>query len=165
MGIERTVEWPLNCGPEDADIRVRAGMQSLDMAPTGPPGQISGSTKRALMKNRWASEVTVQVRPVGSGSEVLCRIDQVGSKHFEIAAELAEAIGEDLFDDRGAGEAIERMHKAGRVFGRKELRHLRNLLRSTERVAALGQGQYDGKQGLASRPDRRAAVLLREEPG
>jgi len=36
----------------------------------------------------------------------------------------------------------------GRVFGRKEVRHLHHLLRGTERVVILGQGQYENKQGL-----------------
>jgi Bacterial PH domain/Short C-terminal domain len=36
----------------------------------------------------------------------------------------------------------------GRLFGRKEVRHLHHLLRATERVIILGQGQYEKKQDL-----------------
>lgn len=53
-----------------------------------------------------------------------------------------------MFDDRGVAAAVERLGKARRMFGRKEVRHLRNLLRATERVLELGQGQYDEKNGL-----------------
>jgi hypothetical protein len=34
------------------------------------------------------------------------------------------------------------------LFGRKEIRHLRNILRASETVLELGQGQYEDKQGL-----------------
>jgi Bacterial PH domain len=36
----------------------------------------------------------------------------------------------------------------GRVFGRKEVRHLQHLLRGNERVIILGQGRYEKEQGL-----------------
>jgi hypothetical protein len=57
-------------------------------------------------------------------------------------------MGDEVFDDRGTVEAIEGLGKMGRVFGRKEVRHLRHLLRATERVITLGQGTYEKKQGL-----------------
>ncbi len=70
-----------------------------------------------------------------------------GTKHYEVAADIVEAVGDQLFDDRGLAAAAERLSKPGRLFGRKELRHLGNLLRHSEHVVELGQGQYEGKQG------------------
>jgi PH (Pleckstrin Homology) domain-containing protein/putative oligomerization/nucleic acid binding protein len=40
-------------------------------------------------------------------------------------------------------------------FGRKEVRHLHHLLRGSERVVILGQGQYESKQGLIALTNER----------
>jgi len=150
MTIARTIEWQLTCSPEEADSRFRRALEALEMHPEGPPGQIQGKSKRAIMKNRWSADVSVVIaRGDGGGSTARCRVEMPGgTKHFEVADDLAEAAGEDVFDDRGLPQAVERLGKAGRLFGRKEVRHLKNLLRFSERVAELGQGQYGGKQGL-----------------
>lgn len=71
-----------------------------------------------------------------------------GNKHFALLSEMAEAVGDDAFDDQGVAGALERLGKASRLFGRKEVRHLRNILRASETVLELGQGQYENKQGL-----------------
>lgn len=150
MPITRTIEWQLTCSPEEADSRFRKALSALDMTPEGPPGQVHGKSKRAIMKNRWSAEVEVIITPGGvRGSRALCRVEMPGgTKHFEVAGDIATQAGEDIFDDRGLPQAVERLGKAGRLFGRKEVAHLRNLLRFDERVAELGQGQYAGKQGL-----------------
>ena len=70
------------------------------------------------------------------------------TKHFEVLGDIAEAVGDDVYGDRGVAHAVQRLGKAARIFGRKEVRHVWNLLRSTERVTELGQGQYGNKQGL-----------------
>lgn len=69
--------------------------------------------------------------------------------------EIAGAVGDDAFNDGGIAEAIERLGKASRVFGRKEVRHLRHLIRAGENVVALGQGAYNGKQGIITLTDQR----------
>lgn len=148
MGILRTVEWKLTCPPAEADARFRQAFARLNLNPEGPPGTIRGSAKRAIMKNRWAAEVSVDLSPSEGGTAAVCRVDMAGTKHFELLGEIAEAVGDDVYDDRGVADAVQRLGKAARIFGRKEVRHVRNLLRSTERVAELGQGQYGDKQGL-----------------
>lgn len=148
MGIVRTVEWKLNCSTEEADSLFRKAFASLDVEPHGPPGSISGTAKRAIMKNRWAAKVSVDLAPLAGGSTAVCRVEMVGTKHFEVLGELAEAVGEEVFDDRGVRDAVQRLGKASRLFGRKEVHHVRNLLHSDELVYELGQGQYGGKQGL-----------------
>jgi hypothetical protein len=79
----------------------------------------------------------------------VCRVEMpAGTKHYEVLADIAEAMGDDVFDDRGVPEAIERLGKASRLYGREAIRHLRDLLYASERVLELGQGLYDRKQGL-----------------
>ena len=150
MPITRTIEWQLTCSPEEADARFRKALQALEMNPEGPPGQVQGKSKRAIMKNRWSADVSVLIAPGDDGgSHVRCRLEMPGgTKHFEVADDIAAGVGEDVFDERGLPQAVERLGKAGRLFGRKEVGHVRNLLRFSERVAELGQGQYSGKQGL-----------------
>lgn len=78
-----------------------------------------------------------------------------GIKHFAVLADVAEEVGDEAFDDRGVDPAIERLGKASRLFGRKEVRHLRNVLHASESVLELGQGQYESKQGLVVLTDER----------
>lgn len=156
MAISRTVEWKLTCSVDEADRRLRHALAQLDLAPSGPSYALQGSAKRSLVKNRWAAEIYINLAPTSTGAAATCRVDMsAGTKHFEILADIAEAAGDDIFDDRGVSEAVERLGKAARLFGRKEVRHLRNMLRASERVAELGQGQYGPKQGLVVLTDER----------
>jgi hypothetical protein len=148
VGIVRTVEWKLLCEPEEADQRIRGAFERLDLVPEGPLGRIVGHAKRSMLKNRWAADVAVDITAQPSGTVAICRVDMAGNKHFAVLSDVAEAVGDDVFDDRGVAAAVERLGKTGRLFGRKEVRHLRNVLRASESVLELGQGQYERKQGL-----------------
>ena len=149
MAIARTVEWKLTCPPDEADTRVRRAMSELGLKPEGSPGAIHGKSKRSFIKNRWSADVAVDISPTPEGSMAVCRVEMpAGTKHYEVLADIAEAMGDDVFDDRGVPEAIERLGKAGRLYGREAIRHLRDLLYASERVLELGQGLYDRKQGL-----------------
>src|SRR5687768_879721 len=140
MGILRRVEWAFVVPAGEASEQVRTALSALGLEPEGNASMIRAKAARSLRKNRWAAEVAVEVQPLDGGSMALCSVDMAGNKHYAMLNEIAEAIGDDAFDDRGATEAIERLGKSGRVFGRKEVRHLRHLLRATERVITLGQG-------------------------
>lgn len=160
MSIARTVEWKLTCTFDEADARFRKAFAELELQPEGEPGAIHGVAKRALLKNRWSAQVDVTLAPAADGCAAACRVEMpAGNKHFEVLADVAEALGDDVLDDRGVAEAVERLGKASRVFGRKEIHYLRNLLRSDERVLELGQGRYGDKQGLAVLTDRRLFFL------
>lgn len=111
--------------------------------------RVSASSARSLRKNRWAAEVIADVSALPEGSEVTWRIEMAaGTKHFELLDSIAELIPEAVFDDRGIAAAVERLGKASRMFGRKEVRHLHNVIRSTEEVVELGQGRIGDKQGI-----------------
>ena len=64
----------------------------------------------------------------------------LGNKHFEILDEIAEAVGEDAFDDRGIQQAIRTTWQGEPSLRAQTVRHLRHLIRASESVAALGQG-------------------------
>ena len=118
------------------------------MKPEGESGHIRAKSERSLRKNRWAAEIDVGLEPLNGGSLAVTRVDMLGNKHYALLSEIVENAGDDLFDDRGVTDAVERLGKMGRVFGRKEVQHLQHLLHATERVLILGQGQYENKQGL-----------------
>jgi hypothetical protein len=141
---------------EQAQTRLRAALEQLDMDISDESGRLSASMARSLRKNRWAAEITIDLQAAPGGTTIAtCRVDMAGNKHYAVLSELAEAVGDDAFDDRGVTEAVQALGKVGRVFGRKEVRHLRHLLQADERVQVLGQGVYGSRQGLIVLTDRR----------
>lgn len=148
VGIVRVVEWRLRLPMGEADARLRAACEAMGLSPEGPPGAISGRAKRSIMKNRWAADVSIEISPSPQGSVATTTVDMLGDKHYAVMDELAEQVGDDVFDDQGLAAAIGRLGKASRLFGRKEVRHVRNILRATEDVLELGQGQYGAKMGI-----------------
>jgi hypothetical protein len=104
--------------------------------------------RRSLRKNRWAAEINIDLEPLNGGTLAVTRVDMLGNKHYALLSEIVENAGDNPFEDQGVTDAVERLGKMGRLFGRKEVRHLHHLLRATERVIILGQGQYEKKQGL-----------------
>ena len=155
MGIVRTVEWSLSVAPVEAERRVRDALLAVGMEAEHHAGTIVATSKRSMLKNRWAAEVTIDLAPLHSGTQATCRVDMAGTKHYALLDEIAEAVGDDAFDDRGIQQAIDRLGKASRIFGRKEVRHLRHLIRAGEKIAALGQGTYEKKQGIVALTDQR----------
>ncbi len=65
-----------------------------------------------------------------------------------------------MVDDQGVAGAVERLGKSSRLFGRNEVRHLRNILRASETVLELGQGQYENKHGLQGDPSGSSTAPL-----
>lgn len=156
MGIVRTVEWRMAVSADEAWRRAFSAMTALELAPQSDGrGELRGAGRRSLSKNRWASEVVLTVVPVGDTAHVTCRVDMVGSKHFAMIEEISQRIGDDAFDDAHIADAVKRLGAAGRVFGRKEVAHLRHLVGASETVLAIGQGSYGSKLGIVVLTDQR----------
>jgi hypothetical protein len=156
MAIARTVDWRLTIPAEEADARVRAAFDQLGLTSSGDPGHIVGKSKTNLLKNRWSATVTADVTPYGTGSLIALRVEMsAGTKHYAVASDIASAIGEDAFDDRGLSAAKDRLSRISKVGGWLELRHVRNVLSPTETVLELGQGMWGNDQGLVVLSDER----------
>jgi hypothetical protein len=82
------------------------------------------------------------------------KIDTLGNKHFAILDEIAEHLPDEMLDDQGIGQAVQNLG-LHRIFGRKEIRHLHNVLSVDEDVIALGTGQYASKMGIAALTNER----------
>lgn len=148
MGIIRAVEWKLVMPPSEASVRIRAALKELGMDVTGDETAIRAKTSRAILKNRWAAEMSFDLEPFDDGTLAVVRVDMLGTKHYAVLSDVAESLGDESFDDRGVADAVKRLGKMGRLYGRKEVRHLHHLLRGAERVIILGRGSYNKKQGL-----------------
>jgi hypothetical protein len=156
MGIVRTVEWTLSMPPEMAEHRLSEALSAVGMEPETSGATIRAKSQRSMLKNRWAGEVAIDLAPLGpDGTCATCRVDMAGNKHYAVLDEIAEAVGDDAFDDGGIDQAVERLGKMSRLFGRKEVRHLRHLIRAGESVVSLAQGTYEKKQGIVALTNQR----------
>ncbi|MEX5235988.1 SHOCT domain-containing protein [Kocuria arenosa] len=159
MGIKVTNQWVLRLSVDQADAALRAGMEQMGAAPTGPVGHIEGKTKAALLRNRYGARFTVEITDHPEGSQVQALIDALGDKHQEMLDELAATLPEGVLDDRGITAAVEKLGKFDRWMGKRELSHLRNILNPHERVLALAQGTYEKLQSLVVLTDQRLVFL------
>lgn len=156
MAIARTVDWRLRISPEAADARIRGAFDQLGLTSSGGPGHVAGKSKMNLLRNRWSATVTADITPYMAGALVALRVEMAGgTKHYAVASDIASAIGEDAFDDRGLTAATDRLSRISKVGGWLELRHVRNFLTPTETVLELGQGVWGNDQGLVVLTDER----------
>ncbi|MDJ0401324.1 PH domain-containing protein [Rhodococcus rhodochrous] len=148
MGIVRTSTTRI-LAPIDATHQAVAkamGSAGLDVTPGNP---ITGTAKRSLMKNRWASTVTAGVRPETDTTTLIdWTVDMMGDKHSTVLSEILEALQGVTVDDLGVTAALERLGKMGRFFGFREASALTQYVHTDERVVELAQGIYDNNQGM-----------------
>jgi hypothetical protein len=147
MGILRVVEWRSTQPVEQTDALIRSAMESVSMEPAGGVGTIDATSKRSLLKNRPAAEVRAEIASQAGRSSIRWQVDMPGTKHFDLLDEIAEHLPDGVLDDRGISAAVARVGLL-RVLGRKEFRHLHNVLGADETVIRLGQGQYRRKQAM-----------------
>lgn len=99
--------------------------------------------------------MTAVPRPEAPSTTVVdWSIDMLGDKHVEVLAEIHDAITVPI-DDLGGAEALDRLGKMGRFFGRREALSLSNYVHLDERVVELALGVYDKHQGMLVLTTRR----------
>ena len=152
MAIVRSVDWVLRCPPSTASETLEAAMSRAGFKDVRrEDNSIHGSQKAAVMKNRWASEVDAAVQAHPSGAQVAVRVSMpAGTKHYAVMDSISDEMPDELFDDRGAEAAVQRLGRSGRMFGGSEIRHLRYQVRPDETVLEVGVGSIDGKMGLVA---------------
>lgn len=152
--ISRSVSWTLLTTVDDAFDRIHEAVKGADFLANQPDrGNIDIDIPRSIMKNRWAAKIHGDVRESPRGTEVTWTVDGLGNKHFEHLGSIAEHLPDGLLYDHGIPAATEKL--ANRIFGRKEIRHLVNVLDADELVRAIGVGQYASKAGIAVLTDKR----------
>lgn len=156
--ISRSVSWTMHSDIDAALAWIHKAVGQTDFAVThADAGAINIDVPRAMLKNRWGAKINGVVTPAPQGTEVLWTVEGMGDKHYEHLATIAEQLPEGLLFDHGIPEAASKL--ANRVFGRKEIGHLGNLLDRGELVHAMGVGQFAGKTGAAAITDKRLLFL------
>lgn len=152
--ISRTVSWTLLAGADEARARVQEAVGQTDFNLIHADGQsIDIDVPRAIMKNRWAAKIHGDITASPSGTDIDWTVEGLGDKHFEHLATIAEHLPDGLLYDHGIPAAAAKL--ANRIFGRKEISHLSNILDRAELVHALGVGQYANKTGIVALTDKR----------
>ncbi len=156
MAITRIVEWRMTVPPEKARELLTSAFEAVGLDPASNAQGVTGHSKARLSRNRWAADVTATITPHEKGSLAQLRIDMpMGTRHYAIADEIAQHIGENVIDDRGLKDAVDRLSKVSRLGGWMELRSLRHYLTATETVRELGQGIWGKDQAIVVLTDER----------
>lgn len=104
---------------------------------------IRAKSARALLKNRWAAELTIEILE----DRMVWKIDALGDKHEQILDELLARLPRGMVDDQGVEDAIARLSQSSRVIGKAEITRLATILTPTEHVVVLAIGTFDKKMG------------------
>jgi hypothetical protein len=156
--ILRSVHWTVLAHAGDPTTLLHAAVEPTDFRVTSStPTSIVIEVPRAMMKNRWAATITGVLSPRNGGTDIEWTIDGLGNKHYEHMVTIAEGMPEGSLDDHGIPEAASKI--ALKLFGRKEIRHLANVLDRGEFVHAIGVGNLSGKIGIVALTDRRLLFL------
>lgn len=156
MAIARTVDWRLTVPPEEAQRLLASAFDKLNLNAEVSPGQVVGHSKANILKNRWAADITANIKPHLSGTLIELRIEMpAGTKHYALADDVAKEVGDDAFDDRGLKSVIDRLSKISKVSGWLEFRSVRHYLTATETVREIGQGVWGKDQGIVVLTDER----------
>ena len=115
-----------------------AGVDILDQA-----NPIRAKSARSLLKNRWAADLTIEVIE----DRMVWTVDALGDKHDQIIDELLAQLPAGMVDDQGVTEALDRLAKSSKVFGKAEVRKLATILTPTEHVVAIAIGTYGKAMG------------------
>lgn len=156
--ILRTVHWTVLPHAGDPIALLQAAVETTDFSITSStPTSVVIDVPRAMMKNRWGATITGALSPRDGGTDIEWTIDGPGNKHYEHIVTIAEGMPDGSLDDHGIPEAVSKV--ALKVFGRKEIRHLANVLDRGEFVYAIGVGNLSGKMGIVALTDRRLLFL------
>lgn len=153
MAIARTVDWRLKVTPAEAESLLASAFDKLNLNAEVSSGRVVGHSKANILKNRWAADITANIKPHRTGSLVELRIEMpAGTKHYALVDDIATEVGDDAFDDRGLKGVIDRLSK---ISGWLEFRSVCHYLTATETVREIGQGVWGKDQGIVVLTDER----------
>jgi hypothetical protein len=156
--ILRTVHWTVLDAAGDPIGLITKAVEGTDFAvATASPATIVIEVPRAIAKNRWAATITGTLTAGSKGTDIEWVVDGLGNKHYEHMVTIADGMPDGSLDDHGIPDAVAKV--ALKLFGRKEIRHLANVLDRGEFVHAIGVGSLGGKMGIVALTDRRLLFL------
>ncbi|WP_216699706.1 PH domain-containing protein [Arthrobacter sp. H5] len=156
--ISRTVQWTLLTDLKTAlEVPPPAVQQAKFTVKSLSPNEIAVDVSQALFSNQWAAKINGAIIQDASKTHIEWRVDGLGNKHYKHLIKISDGLPEGLLDDHGIQEAASRV--ALRIFGRKEIAHLANVLDRGEIVNAIGVGRFENKAGIAAATDRRLLFM------
>ncbi|MDO5753203.1 PH domain-containing protein [Arthrobacter sp.] len=156
--ISRTVQWTLLTDHTTVlDILPPAVEQAKFTVKSLSPSEIAVIVPQAILSNQWAAKITGAITPDAGKTHIDWRVEGLGNKHYKHLIKISEGLPEGLLDDHGIEAAASQV--ALRIFGRKEIAHLANVLDRGENVDAIGVGRFENKAGIAAATDRRLLFL------
>lgn len=156
--ILRTVHWTVLADAGDPVAVITQAVAATDFAVVSTtPSSIVIDVPRAMIKNRWAATITGTLTPGERGTDIEWIIDGLGNKHFEHMVMIGTGMPEGSLYDHGIPDAVAKVSL--KVFGRKEIRHLANVLDRAEYVHAIGVGSLGQKMGIVALTDHRLLFL------
>lgn len=156
--ILRTVHWTVLPDAGDPVVLLAEAVKGTEFAVTlSSPSSIVIDVPRAMMKNRWGATITGSLSPSERGTDIEWLIDGLGNKHFEHMVTIGGGMPDGSLYDHGIPDAVAKVQL--KMFGRKEIRHLANILDRGEFVHAIGVGSLGGKMGIVALTDRRLLFL------
>lgn len=156
--ITRVVTWDFAVDPDTATALITSAAETAGFTiASACQGTVEIDVPRALLANQWAAKIMAEVNPSSFGSTVRLTVSGLGNKHYAHLTSIAVQLPERVLDDHGIGAATAGL--ANKIFGRKEIAHLSNVLDSGERVSAIGVGRFEGKAAIAAVTDRRVVIL------
>ncbi|MBT2548938.1 PH domain-containing protein [Arthrobacter sp. ISL-65] len=156
--ISRKVQWTLLTDPTTAlQVLPPAIEQAKFAVKSLTPSEIAVDVPQALLSNQWAAKITGIITPDTGNTHVDWHVEGLGNKHYKHLIKISEGLPEGLLDDHGIEAAASQVPL--RIFGRKEIAHLANVLDRSETVHAIGVGRYENKAGIAAATDRRLLFL------
>lgn len=143
MGIVRTrTVLVRSSGPQTHQAVLHAlAAEELEIRDHANP--IRAKSPRALLKNRWAAELTIEVLE----DRMVWSVDALGDKHNQILNELLAHLPPGMVDDQGVADAVARLSKASRAFGKAEIGRLATILTPTEHVFSIAVGTFEKTMG------------------
>jgi hypothetical protein len=152
--ISRKVQWTVLAEAGDPLPLIRRAVEAsgFDIV-TLDDSSIVIEVPRAIIKNRWTASISGTPRLSERGTNIEWTVEGLGNKHFDHLSTLAEAMPAGSLYDHGIADAVGKI--AFKIFGRKEIGHLANVLDETELVLAIGIGNLVGKMGIVAITDRR----------
>jgi len=136
-------------------LQVLPTIQDVSVTAAGRPIEVS--RKRNVLKNRWGMTATIEVE----SRVITVTVDGQGSMHASFADEIFGGLPQDMLDDQGLSQAVERMSRSERFFSGAELRRIQDDLRPDEQVRLMASGAVGSDLALIVVTTRR--ILLKDK--
>ncbi|WP_035740214.1 PH domain-containing protein [Arthrobacter sp. TB 26] len=158
MRITRTVQWTLLADRTKALQALSPAVEKAKFTlQSSNPDKVIIDVPRAILRDRWAAEITGTISADGDTTRIDWRVEAMGDRHYEHLAKISKGLPAGLHYDHGIKDLM--LQTPGFIFAAVEIGHLPNLIEHGETVLAMGVGKIADKKALAAVTNRRVMFL------